>query len=126
VVLEGRGGGLTFGRSQIVDGNGRFSPVADIDEIFGNYANAEAHAGMGVSSKAQVLTKGPVSLTLSGTGNGVDLGFAFGRFTIKPAEPRERRERERRLDDDDLDARERDSRDDDRREPLPPPPPDGY
>ena len=31
------------------------------------------------------FTMGAVSLTLSGRGNGVDLGFAFGRFTITPA-----------------------------------------
>ncbi len=97
VRLETRGGGLTFGRSKIVGGSGDFSPVADIDEIFGNYANAEAHAGMGVSSGAQVVTKGSVSLALSGTGNGVDIGFAFGRFTIARAvrsEPIEERRRE--------------------------------
>jgi hypothetical protein len=94
VRLESRGGGVTFGRSTIVGGNGDFTPIADISEIFGNYANVEAHAGMGVSSGAQVVTKGSVSLTLSGTGNGVDLGFAFGRFTIARAaryEPIERR-----------------------------------
>lgn len=89
VRLETRGGGITFGRSKIVGGTGDFSPIADIDEIFGNYANAEAHAGMGISSGAQVVTKGSVSLALSGTGNGVDLGFAFGRFTILPAARRE-------------------------------------
>lgn len=89
VRLETRGGGLTFGRSKIVGGKGDFSPIGDIDEIFGDYANAEAHAGMGVSSGASVVTKGPVSLALSGTGNGVDLGFAFGRFTIAPAARRE-------------------------------------
>jgi len=98
VRLETRGGGLTFGRSKIVGGKGDFSPIADIDEIFGDYANAEAHAGMGVSSGASVVTKGSVSLALSGTGNGVDLGFAFGRFTITPSardEPiAERRHRE--------------------------------
>jgi hypothetical protein len=103
VRLEGRGGGITFGRSAIVDGAGRFSLIADIDEIFGNYGNAEAHAGLGASSKAQVLTKGSVSLTLSGTGSGLDLGFAFGRFTIRPAEHRER-QHERRVDEDDIEA----------------------
>ena len=82
VRLETRGGGLTFGRNKIVGGKGEFSTISDIHEIFGNYANAEAHAGMGVSSGAQVVTKGSVSLALSGTGNGVDIGFAFGRFTI--------------------------------------------
>ena len=42
--LEARGGGLTAGKSSIEDGNGEFSNVKNIDEIFGNYANAEAHA----------------------------------------------------------------------------------
>ena len=92
VELETRGGGITFGRSKIVDGLGDFSPVVAIDELFGDYADAQAHAGMGVSAQAHVVTKGAVSLTLSGRGNGVDLGFAFGRFTIRPggrvAEPR--------------------------------------
>ena len=82
VRLESRGGGVTFGQSRIVGGTGHFSVIADIAEIFGDYANAEAHAGFGVSSGAQVVTKGTVSLTLAGTGNGVDVGFAFGRFTI--------------------------------------------
>jgi hypothetical protein len=123
VELEGRGGGITFGRSQIV-GTARFSPVNDLRDIFGDYANAEAHAGMGVSSKAQVVTKGSVSLTLSGTGTGVDLGFAFGRLTIRPA-GYEERPRERRFDEDDLDERERRHRRGEE-SPEPPPPPEGY
>jgi hypothetical protein len=85
VDLETRGGGITFGRSKIVGGLGDFSPVVDIDDLFGDYADAQAHAGMGVSAQAHVVTKGAVSLSLSGRGNGVDLGFAFGRFTIRPA-----------------------------------------
>jgi hypothetical protein len=32
---------------------------------------------------AQVVTKGPVSLALSGKGTGVDLGVAFGEFVIE-------------------------------------------
>ena len=82
VRLETRGGGVTFGSSRIVGGTGHFSQITDIDEIFGDYANAEAHAGFGASSGAQVVTKGTVSLTLTGTGTGVDVGFAFGRFPI--------------------------------------------
>jgi hypothetical protein len=137
VELEGRGGGITIGRSHIV-GTGRFSALADIDDIFGDYANAEAHAGIGASSKAQVVTKGSVSLTLSGTGTGVDLGFAFGRLTIRPIGHHERRRDERRVDEDyrehherrppreeDLDEREPPApRDDDWRES--PPPEEGY
>jgi hypothetical protein len=83
VRLAARGGGITFGRSSIEDGVGEFSGVRDIAEVLGNYASAEAHAGAGRSAKGQVMTKGPVSLALSGTGRGWDLGIAFGRFTIE-------------------------------------------
>jgi hypothetical protein len=121
VRLESRGGGLSFGRSKIVGGAGDFSPIADISEIYGNYATAEAHAGMGVSSGAQVVTKGSVSLALSGTGNGVDLGFAFGRFTIMRATRSEPIEHRHRAEDPDVSIRD---------ENLPPsdqpPPADAY
>lgn len=85
VKLEARGGGLTAGKSSIENGRGEFSAVKDIEEIFGNYADAEAHAGAVKSSGARAMTKGEVSLALSGTGRGWDLGIAFGRFTIKRA-----------------------------------------
>jgi hypothetical protein len=120
VDLETRGGGITFGRSRIVDGFGDFSPVVEIDDLFGDYADAEAHAGLGASTSAHVVTKGAVSLTLSGRGNGVDLGFAFGRFTITPAGRGDERPRAWRppprdepIGDEDLPA-------------FDPPPPDGY
>jgi hypothetical protein len=83
VSLEARGGGLSFGKSSIVDGVGEFSGVNDISELIGGYASAEAHAGASRSAKAQVVTKGEVSLALSGTGKGWDLGVAFGSLVIK-------------------------------------------
>ncbi|HEY5809937.1 MAG TPA: hypothetical protein VIT67_18330 [Povalibacter sp.] len=82
VKLEAKGGGLTVGKSSIENGRGEFSGVASIEEIFGSYAEAEAHAGAVKSSKASVMTKGEVSLALSGTGRGWDLGIAFGKLTI--------------------------------------------
>jgi hypothetical protein len=84
VVLHTTGGGLTVGRSAI-SGRGEFSPVGDVREIYGKYANAEAHAGAIRSSAAQVVTKGTVSLAFAGKGEGVDLGFDFGKFVIAPA-----------------------------------------
>ena len=54
-----------------------------IGEVFGTYARAEAQAGAGDAAGAQVLTKGDVSLAHSGTGRGVEIGFAFGSFTIR-------------------------------------------
>ena len=85
VKLEARGGGFTAGKSSIEDGFGEFSAVKGIQEIFGAYAEAEAHAGAVKSSGARVMTKGEVSLALSGTGRGWDLGVAIGKFTIKRA-----------------------------------------
>ncbi len=85
VVLKTTGGGLTFGKSEIVDGQGVFSKVRSIDDLFGSYAHAEAHAGAVKSAAAQALTKGEVSLALTGTGSGVDIGVDFGKFTIKRA-----------------------------------------
>lgn len=82
VRLEARGGGLTVGKSEIEDGRGEFSGVKGISEIFGSYVEAEAHAGAVKSSKASVMTKGEVSLALSGTGRGWDIGIAFGKLTI--------------------------------------------
>jgi len=82
VTIETKGGGLTFGKSEISDGSGQFSEVYDIEQVLGSYATAGAHAGAVNSAEAQVLTKGPVSLALSGKGQGWDLGVAFGKFTI--------------------------------------------
>ena len=82
VSLRATGGGITAGKSKIVNGDGRFSAVGDIGELFGSYASAEVHAGAVKSSAAQVVTKGTVSLAFSGTGKGVDLGVTFGKFVI--------------------------------------------
>lgn len=82
VKLSAKGGGLTVGKSSIENGQGKFSAVASTDELLGTYVSAEAHAGAVKSSGAQVMTKGEVSLALSGTGRGFDLGVAFGAMTI--------------------------------------------
>lgn len=83
VSISAKGGGLTVGKSEIRGGRGEFSGVRSINEVLGTYVSAEAHAGVVKSSKAQVMTKGEVSLALAGTGEGVDLGVAFGGFTIE-------------------------------------------
>jgi hypothetical protein len=83
VSLRAKGGGLTAGKSNTVNGSGTFSEVGDISELFGTYASADVHAGMVESSAAQVVTKGTVSLAFSGTGKGIDLGVTFGEFVIE-------------------------------------------
>jgi hypothetical protein len=85
ITIKVKGGGLTVGKSEVLDGTGKFSKVVNIGEIYGGYASAEAHAGAVKSSSATALTKGEISLAISGTGRGWDLGVAFGKFTIKPA-----------------------------------------
>lgn len=83
VKIETKGGGLTFGKYRIRNGFGQFSNVNDIRDVLGSYATAEAHAAADKSASAQAMTKGDVSLALSGKGEGWSLGVAFSKFTIK-------------------------------------------
>jgi hypothetical protein len=83
VRLRAKGGGLTFGKTRIDHGIGKFTGVNSISDVLGHYANAEAHAGADKSADAQVVTKGNVSLALSGKGRGWNLGVAFGAFIIE-------------------------------------------
>jgi hypothetical protein len=76
------GGGLTVGKSHIEGGKGKFSAVSHTQELFGDYAQAEANAGVVKSGTAQVLTKGTATLALAGAGEGVDIGLSVGKFTI--------------------------------------------
>lgn len=78
------GGGITAGKYRINDGKGEISNVHGIREVFGDYAQAGAEAGVVKSSQAQVLTKGTTSLALAGTGEGINLGVSVGKFTIEP------------------------------------------
>ena len=82
VSIKVTGGGLTFGKSETTNGVGKFSEVAKIDDLLGAYAAAQAEAGAVKSAEAQALTKGEVSLALSGTGSGWDLGVSGAKFTI--------------------------------------------
>ena len=83
VSLESRGVGLTAGKSTIDAGKGVIAGARRIDDVLGTYVAADASAGAVKSAGAAVLTKGEVSLALSGTGRGWDAGIAFSEFTIK-------------------------------------------
>lgn len=83
VKIRTKGGGLSFGKTRIVDGHGEFSGVRNLEEVLGAYATAEAHASARRSAGAQVMTKGEVSLALAGKGEGWSLGVAFGKFVIE-------------------------------------------
>lgn len=82
VRLFSEGGGLTVGKS-VVAGHGEFSEVSSINDLLGSYVVAQAHAGAVNSSQGEVMTKGPVSLAISGKGHGWDLGISFGEFKIE-------------------------------------------
>lgn len=84
VAIRSHGGGISFGKSKIVNGRGTFSEVYDIGKLFGGYAQSEAHAGASTSVDAQALWNGSAGLTLSGKGEGWDLGFALGKLKITP------------------------------------------
>jgi len=83
VTITTHGGGITFGKNEIVGGKGVFSEVHDIGELFGAYGQAEASAGAQKSAGANAMWKGDVSLAISGTGKGVSIGFSFGKFKIE-------------------------------------------
>ncbi|MDP2600506.1 MAG: hypothetical protein Q8P84_07240 [Deltaproteobacteria bacterium] len=82
VKIRTHGGGVTFGKSKIVNGIGNFSKVNSINDLFGGYAESEAHAGASGSADAHAMWKGDVSLAISGTGTGWNLGVNFGKFKI--------------------------------------------
>ena len=77
--------GLTAGKWHIDNGQGKFTNVHNIHDVLGGYAQASANAGLAKSGEAQVLSKGEVSLALSGAGEGVNLGVDIGQFKIEPA-----------------------------------------
>jgi len=88
VTVKSEGGGLTFGKSDVKNGTGAFSGVTNIDDVLGSYAYANADAGAVKSSSAQAMTKGEISLSLAGTGDGWALGADFGKFTISKLAPK--------------------------------------
>lgn len=83
VLLESKGFGLTAGKSTIDVGQGAISGLKDINDVLGHYASADASAAAIRAGAVTVLTKGEVSLGLSGTGRGWELGVSFSDFTIK-------------------------------------------
>ena len=82
VVIRIRGAGLTAGKYSIENGKGEFTRLKDIGEIYGTYATAGANAGVVKSAEGLVMTKGQVSLAVSGTGRGFNLGVDVSGFEI--------------------------------------------
>ena len=84
VLLASKSLGFSIGASEI-EGTGQFTALKDINEIYGLFASLEGHAGVTKSGSGQVLTRGVVSLALSGEGRGIDIGVTLGGLMISPA-----------------------------------------
>jgi hypothetical protein len=82
VSIRSKGGGLSAGKFTVKDGRGSFTPVSSIDALFGKYAAADSSAGARKAADAWVMTKDKVSLGLSGTGQGWDVGFSVDEFIL--------------------------------------------
>lgn len=84
VLITAKGFGLTAGKWKIDNGNGAFTDVHNIKDVYGRYAHASANAGVVKSAETQLLTKGTVSLALAGSGDGINIGVDVGSLHIKP------------------------------------------
>lgn len=82
VTLALKGGGITFGKTKINNGHGKFSEVSNINDLLGSYAQASAEAGAVKSTEAEVLTNGRTTLALAGKGEGWSIGVSGAKLTI--------------------------------------------
>lgn len=82
VKLRANGGGLALSKSTVKDGRANFTGLRSINDALGTYVAAAADTGLVKHGDAQVLTKGEVSMSLVGAGEGVGLGVTVGGFTI--------------------------------------------
>ena len=83
IFHELHAGGITAGKFDILNGKGVFSDVKDIGEVFGTYVVASGHAGATRAVSGWAMTKGEISLAISGEGRGWTLGADIGGFTIR-------------------------------------------
>jgi len=83
VKLTSRSIGFTIGQSDI-EGIGYFSELKDISEIYGVFVALEGHIGAVRSGHGQIMTRGVVSLAISGSGRGFDIGVTLGGLNISP------------------------------------------
>ena len=85
VTISAKGLGITAGKWKINDGKGRFSHIDKINDVLGDYLSVSGNIGAGKSGTAQALTKGKVSLVLTGKGDGFDIGVAINDLKIMKA-----------------------------------------
>ncbi|MDL1871522.1 hypothetical protein FBR05_04890 [Deltaproteobacteria bacterium PRO3] len=96
VKIRTHGGGVQFGKNNIANGSGKFSPVKKLEELYGKYASVGGHGGAVKSRIGQSLSKDDISLNIKGTGTGVNFGFDFGSLRISPMSAEDKEEWEER------------------------------
>ena len=84
VKIRSQGGGISFGKENIANGYGKFSPVHSIEELYGKYGSAGGEGGAGKSRIGASLSKDNITLDIKGTGTGGGFGFDFSGFRISP------------------------------------------
>jgi hypothetical protein len=84
IKISTHGGGITFGKFNIANGKGKFSPVHNIKELYGKYANVGGEGGASKARMGANLSKDDISLGIEGTGSGGGFGFDFSGFRISP------------------------------------------
>ena len=89
VRISSKGGGLTAGKTTIDDGHGDFTGVKSIKDVLGAYATGSAHAAAVKAGDATIVTKGEISLAITGTGRGWDVGVDLGEFKITEVVPKQ-------------------------------------
>jgi hypothetical protein len=95
IAIRSHGGGVTFGKYNIADGEGEFSPVKDIKELYGKYGSVGGEGGAVEARIGQNLSKDDINLSIKGTGTGGGFGFDFGGFRISPMTDKDRQEMEK-------------------------------
>ena len=77
-----KGGGVTAGKSE-ESGHGDFSPVGHIDDLLGRLRGGTGSCRGRRFGAGQVMTKGEVSLALTGKGHGWSLGVDLSELKIE-------------------------------------------
>jgi hypothetical protein len=85
VKITANGGGISVGKAKVKDGVGNFTGLANLADATGTYAQGDASFGMFKNGDAQILTKGPLTLTIAGAGRGFGMGVSVGAFKIERA-----------------------------------------
>jgi hypothetical protein len=84
VKISAHGAGFSLGTQSVAKGKGRFSGTFNVADLYGTYVEIGGHAGAGGSVDARAMFKGSKRLSLAGNGEGWNVGFALGGFSIQP------------------------------------------